>query len=179
MSVSKLPSLATTQEDVEGGVLDIPGDQVGRTGAERHQPVIGADHRPAAAGVGLLLVAVHADQLVCGGLPVTDKDVAGEVGVACGQVVGKEVNATKQPSELSAGPELSALPTAALVTNALGMAIDRRSHRPARSSTPTRACSSLLGAFTQRARDLGLVPSMGSVGDCYDCDDPSALPRSA
>lgn len=23
-------------------------------------------------------------------------------------------------------------------------------------------------AFTQRARDSGLVPSMGSVGDCYD-----------
>jgi putative transposase len=23
-------------------------------------------------------------------------------------------------------------------------------------------------AFTRRARDSGLVPSMGSVGDCYD-----------
>jgi putative transposase len=23
-------------------------------------------------------------------------------------------------------------------------------------------------AFTQRAKDSGLVPSMGSVGDCYD-----------
>jgi transposase InsO family protein len=43
------------------------------------------------------------------------------------------------------GWSIDAAPTAALVTTALGMAIDRRIHRPAWSSTPTRACSSLPG----------------------------------
>lgn len=33
--------------------------------------------------------------------------------------------------------------------------------------------------FTRRALDSGMVPSMGSIGDCYDCDDPRALLRSA
>lgn len=57
--------------------------------------------------------------------------------------------------------------TAALVTNALGMAIDSRS--PAgtiiHSDQGTQFTS---WAFTQRALDSGLVPSMGSVGDCND-----------
>jgi hypothetical protein len=30
-------------------------------------------------------------------------------------------------------------------------------------------------AFTQRVIDSGLLASMGSVGDCYDCDDRGAL----
>ena len=30
-------------------------------------------------------------------------------------------------------------------------------------------------AFGLRCRDAGVRPSMGSVGDCYDCDDPWAL----
>ena len=25
-------------------------------------------------------------------------------------------------------------------------------------------------AFTQRLYELGLVPSMGTIGDCYDCE---------
>ena len=41
-------------------------------------------------------------------------------------------------------------------------------HRPGRSSTPTRAREFASWAFTQRAKDSGLVPSMGSVGDCSD-----------
>jgi transposase InsO family protein len=43
------------------------------------------------------------------------------------------------------------------VTNALGMAIDSDQ-------------GTVFGswAFTQRAKDAGLLPSMGSVGDCYD-----------
>jgi transposase len=36
-----------------------------------------------------------------------------------------------------------------------------------RRSTLIRGCSSRLGRSPQRARDSGLVPSMGSVGDCY------------
>ena len=32
--------------------------------------------------------------------------------------------------------------------------------------------------FTRRALDSGLVPSMGSVGECYDCDDPRVAIRS-
>jgi putative transposase len=58
---------------------------------------------------------------------------------------------------------------APLVTNALGMAIHNRNPRPERTvihsdhgSQPTS------WAFTQRARDAGLLPSMGTIGDAYD-----------
>jgi transposase InsO family protein len=57
--------------------------------------------------------------------------------------------------------------TAALVTNALGMAIEGR--RPdgtvIHSDQGTQFTS---WAFTRRAIDSGLLPSMGSVGTCYD-----------
>jgi len=59
--------------------------------------------------------------------------------------------------------------TAALVTNALGMAIEQR--RPADGATvihSDQGTQFTSWAFTQRAVDSGLVPSMGSVGDCYD-----------
>ncbi len=59
--------------------------------------------------------------------------------------------------------------TAALVTNALGMAIDQR--RPADGATvihSDQGTQFTSWTFTQRAVDSGLVPSMGSVGDCYD-----------
>jgi putative transposase len=58
--------------------------------------------------------------------------------------------------------------TAALVTNALGMAIDRRGPRGStviHSDQGTPFCS---WAFTRRARESGLVPSMGAVGSCFD-----------
>ena len=38
----------------------------------------------------------------------------------------------------------------------------------ARSSTPTTACNSPPGPSPTAPSDSGLVPSMGSIGDCYD-----------
>jgi len=65
------------------------------------------------------------------------------------------------------GWSIDASATAALVTNALGMAIDQRG--PAgtviHSDQGTQFTS---WAFTRRALDSGLLPSMGSVGSCYD-----------
>jgi putative transposase len=66
---------------------------------------------------------------------------------------------------------IDASPTAALVTNALGMAIDSRL---AKASEPGTISHSDQGvqfgswAFTNRPRDSGLLASMGSIGDCYD-----------
>jgi len=59
--------------------------------------------------------------------------------------------------------------TAALVTNALGMAIEQR--RPEGGATvihSDQGTQFTSWTFTQRAFDSGLVPSMGSVGNCYD-----------
>jgi putative transposase len=59
--------------------------------------------------------------------------------------------------------------TAALVTNALGMAIEQR--QPEDGATvihSDQGTQFTSWTFTQRAIDSGLVPSMGSVGDCYD-----------
>lgn len=65
------------------------------------------------------------------------------------------------------GWSIDSAPTAVLVTNALGMAIGNRS--PAgtliHSDHGTQFTS---WAFTRRALDSGLIPSMGSIGDCYD-----------
>ena len=58
---------------------------------------------------------------------------------------------------------------AALVTNALGMAIDQR--RPDAGSTvihSDQGTQFTSWSFTRRAIDSGLLPSMGSKGDCYD-----------
>jgi putative transposase len=60
-------------------------------------------------------------------------------------------------------------PTAALTTNALGMAIEQR--EAVRGETVIHSDHGMQftsWAFTERARRSGLVPSMGSVGDCYD-----------
>ncbi|MFS8105124.1 DDE-type integrase/transposase/recombinase [Lentzea alba] len=66
------------------------------------------------------------------------------------------------------GWSIDSLPTAALVTNAPGMAIDSR--RPGRGAIIPADQGAQYGswAFTKRAKDSGLVPSMSSVGDCYD-----------
>ena len=67
------------------------------------------------------------------------------------------------------GWSIDSSPTAALVTNPLGMAIDQR--QPAAGSTVThsdQASQYTSGAFTRRAVDSGLLPSLGSIGDCYD-----------
>lgn len=57
--------------------------------------------------------------------------------------------------------------TAALVVNALEMAIENRKAEGVviHSDHGTQFTS---WAFTRRALDSGLVPSMGSIGDCYD-----------
>ncbi len=67
------------------------------------------------------------------------------------------------------GWSIDAYPTAALVSNALGMAIEQR--RPAEGATvihSDQGTQFTSWTFTQRAVDSGLMPSMGSVGDCYD-----------
>ena len=66
------------------------------------------------------------------------------------------------------GWSIDATPTAALVTNALGMAIQTRTPPGGTIIHSDQGVQVASWAFTQRARDSGLVPSMGSVGDCYD-----------
>lgn len=66
------------------------------------------------------------------------------------------------------GWAIDSSPNAALATNALGIAIDSR--RPAAGTVIYSDQGTVFGswAFTQRAKGSGLMPSMGSVGDCYD-----------
>jgi putative transposase len=66
------------------------------------------------------------------------------------------------------GWSIDSSPTAALVTNALGMAIDTR--RPPAGTIIHSDHGVQFGswAFTTRAKQSGLVPSIGSIGDCYD-----------
>ncbi len=66
------------------------------------------------------------------------------------------------------GWSIDSSPTAALVTNALGMAIDTL--RPPACTIIHSDHGTQFGswAFTTRAKQSGLVPSMGSIGDCYD-----------
>ena len=58
--------------------------------------------------------------------------------------------------------------TAALVTNALGMAIANRDPQPGVIVHSDHGVQFTSWAFTDRAKRSGLVPSMGSIGDCYD-----------
>jgi putative transposase len=56
-----------------------------------------------------------------------------------------------------------------LVTNALGMAIHHRNPRPEQTVIHSDHGSQFTSwAFTQRAKESGLLPSMGTVGDAYD-----------
>ena len=66
------------------------------------------------------------------------------------------------------GWSIDASPTAALVTNALGMAIDSRRPQPGAVIHSDQGVQFASWAFTDRAKASGLVPSMGSVGDCSD-----------
>ena len=66
------------------------------------------------------------------------------------------------------GWSIDASPTAALVTNALGMAIDSRDPRAGTLIHSDQGTQFTSWAFTHRAKASGLVPSMGSIGDCYD-----------
>ena len=67
------------------------------------------------------------------------------------------------------GWSIDSRPTASMAANALGMAIGNRSpvvgETVIHSDQGTQFNS---WAFTQRAVDSGLLPSMGSVGDCFD-----------
>ena len=54
------------------------------------------------------------------------------------------------------------------VTNALGMAIDQRRPRNGTVIHSDQGTQFTSWAFTRRALDSGLLPSMGSVGDCFD-----------
>ena len=67
------------------------------------------------------------------------------------------------------GWSIDSRPAATLVTSALGMAIDNR--QPVDGETiihSDHGTQFTSWAFTQRAIDSGLLPSMGSIGDCYD-----------
>jgi putative transposase len=66
------------------------------------------------------------------------------------------------------GWSIDGSPSTALVTNALGMAIDQR--RPTNNTVihSDQGTQFTSWAFTRRAVDSGLLPSMGSVGDCFD-----------
>lgn len=69
------------------------------------------------------------------------------------------------------GWSIDASPTAALVTNALSMAIDARLDRRSRPGTIIHSDQGVQfgsWAFTRRAKESGLLASMGSIGDCYD-----------
>lgn len=66
------------------------------------------------------------------------------------------------------GWSIDSSPTAVLVTNALGMAIDNRVPQSGTIIHSDQGVQYGSWAFTKRAKDSGLVPSMGSVGDCYD-----------
>jgi putative transposase len=75
------------------------------------------------------------------------------------------------------GWSIDSSPTAALVTNALGMAIE--ACKPDGTIIHSDQGEQFTSwAFTHRAKASGLVPSMGSIGDCYDCDDPALLARA-
>jgi transposase InsO family protein len=66
------------------------------------------------------------------------------------------------------GWSIDSTPSSALVTNALGMAIDQRCPRSETIIHSDQGTQFSSWAFTRRAVDSGLLPSMGSVGDCFD-----------
>lgn len=63
---------------------------------------------------------------------------------------------------------IDASPTAALVTNALGMAIESRWPPSGAVVHSDRGTQFESWAFTGRAKASGLVPSIGSIADCFD-----------
>ncbi|GII32988.1 transposase [Planotetraspora mira] len=66
------------------------------------------------------------------------------------------------------GWSIDSTQTAALVTNALGMAIHNRTPQAGTVIHSDHGVQYTSWAFTERAKASGLVPSMGSIGDCYD-----------
>jgi putative transposase len=66
------------------------------------------------------------------------------------------------------GWSIDSTQTAALVTSALDMAIRNRAAQPGLLIHSDHGVQYTSWAFTDRARATGLLPSMGSIGDCYD-----------
>lgn len=66
------------------------------------------------------------------------------------------------------GWSIDSSPTAVLTTNALSMAIQNRAPDAGTVIHSDHGVQFGSWAFTQRAKESGLVPSMGSIGDCYD-----------
>jgi len=66
------------------------------------------------------------------------------------------------------GWSIDSSPTSALVTNALGMAISNRNPSAGGIIHSDHGTQFTSWAFTRRAKESGLLPSMGSIGDCYD-----------
>jgi putative transposase len=66
------------------------------------------------------------------------------------------------------GWSIDASPTAALVTNALSMAIERRKPPAGAVIHSDQGVQFGSWVFTQPAKESGLLPSMGSIGDCHD-----------
>lgn len=71
-------------------------------------------------------------------------------------------------SRLVVGWSIDSAPSATLVTSALGMAIDSRRPEAGALIHSDHGTQFTSWAFTKRALDSGLVPSMGSIGDCFD-----------
>ncbi|MBB2747068.1 UNVERIFIED_ORG: transposase InsO family protein [Microbispora rosea subsp. rosea] len=66
------------------------------------------------------------------------------------------------------GWSIDSTQTATLVTNALGMAIHNRNPQTGTVIHSDHGVQYTSWAFTERAKASGLVPSMGSIGDCFD-----------
>ncbi len=66
------------------------------------------------------------------------------------------------------GWSIDSSPSSALVTSALGMAIAQRQPTSETIIHSDQGTQFTSWAFTRRAVDSGLLPSMGSVGDCFD-----------
>ena len=66
------------------------------------------------------------------------------------------------------GWSIDSTQTASLVTNALGMAIDSRRPTAGTLIHSDHGVQLTSWTFTRRVHESGLIPSMGSIGDCYD-----------
>lgn len=61
-----------------------------------------------------------------------------------------------------------------LVVNALDMAIKNRKPLPGGIVHADHGVQFTSWAFTNKIRSAGLMPSFGTIGDCYDCQSVSA-----
>lgn len=130
---------------------------VGRTGAPR------AKHLPRAATAADLV-----DRQFARGAPnelwVTDitEHPTREGKIYCAVVLDAY-------SRRVVGWSIDSSPRAALATNALGMALSNRTPLNGNTLIHSDHGSQFTSwAFTERAKASGLVPSMGTIGDCYD-----------